>query len=497
MTTYERFIARLREIYLLSATSSVLNWDMETHMPPKGVAGRSEQLTFLSGLAHDYLTRPDLGEWLAELRATNHLDDVQITNIREMGRIYDRAVKVPKRLIEEVTRTTSLGNRAWMKARKENNFPEFAPHLEKIIALQKEVAEYVGYQKSPYDALLDEYEPGLTTQAVREMFRPLRDGIVPLLRDVTESPAKPDLSLMKRRVPIEKQKTFARFAAEKIGFDFESGRMDDSTHPFCTAFNPHDVRMTNRYKEDEPMSSFTGIMHETGHGLYNQGLNAEYAYQPAGRAVSLGVHESQSRTWENMVGRSRPFWEFFFPKLQEHYAGIYDDANLDTFHFAMNAVHPSLIRVEADELTYNLHILVRFELEDALINGSLSVNDLPGAWNDTMDATLGLRPDTDAHGVLQDIHWSWGAFGYFPTYTIGNLFAAQLFAKLRADIPTLDRQIAGGEFGELLGWLRKNIHEHGMRYEPATLIENVTGEPPSGRYFVDYMQSKFSTLYRL
>ncbi|MBM3216193.1 carboxypeptidase M32 [Candidatus Poribacteria bacterium] len=497
MTTYSAFIARVKEVAILGSMGGALRWDRETYMPRKGAAHRGEQLAALSGMIHEAMTSLQMGEWIDALRGADGLSPDEAVNVREVAREYDRQKKIPTALVQELSRVTSRAHEAWLHARKNDDFPGFAPHLERIVALKIAVAEHIGYADDPYDALLDGFEPGLTADAVREMFAPLQSQTVELLHAIVGSTVQPDESLLRRPLSPKKQREFAVQVAADFGFDFDAGRLDISAHPFCAGSHPSDVRMTTRYNEQEPMSALFGVFHETGHGLYEQGLDPDHAYTPCAEAVSLGVHESQSRMWENIIGRSRAFWIGYLPKLKSLYGGALDDVSLDAFHFAINGVKPSLIRVEADELTYNLHILLRFELEVELLNRRLAVTDLPEAWNDRMRRYLTVEPPTDADGVLQDIHWSGGALGYFPTYTLGNLFAAQFAAKMRSDLPDMDAQIAAGRFGDVLDWLRRNIHRQGMRYTSAELVERVAGEPPNGDYLAVYLRDKLAPLYRL
>ncbi|MDA1193057.1 MAG: carboxypeptidase M32 [Candidatus Poribacteria bacterium] len=496
-STYERFMEQVKKVHTLASVSRLLSWDMQTYMPPKGGTLRGEQLALIRGEMHDIIAGDAMGAFLNELSSPNGADPVRATNIREMRREHDRARKIPKAYVEELTRVTSKAKSSWSEARKNKDFGLFADDLKKIIELKRNEAGYVGFDTNPYDALLTEYEPGSSAESVGAMFAPLREGITPLLKQVLESPTQPDVSITRHPLSEERQREFGASIAKDFGFDFDSGRLDKSAHPFCSGFHPGDVRMTARYNEHEPMSSLFAILHETGHGLYNQGLDAAYFGTPCGESVSLGVHESQSRLWENNVGRSKPFWSRYLPKLKATYGGALDDVSLDEFHFAVNAVHLSPIRVEADELTYNLHILLRFELENDLINGNVSVDALPETWDAKMERYLHLTPPDVSQGCLQDIHWSFGGIGYFPTYTIGNLYAAQLDAAIRRDIPKLDAQIARGEFGELLGWLREKIHRHGMRYASEQVIEEATGERPDGTYFVNYLRDKYAPLYKL
>lgn len=494
--TYERFLIITREIGQLDAVSGLLAWDQETYMPKKGLAVRAEHLSLLASLAHERRSGDELGSLLEQLDKQSD-DPVRQTNIREMRRSYDRAVKIPADLVARIARTTTLAKDAWAKAREASQFAQFAPHLKEVLTLKREVADRIGFVSERYDALLDEFEPGMTTAMVAGVFETLRRPLAEFVRRIAESPQQPDASIVKRHYPRAAQEAFGRRLAETIGFDFDAGRIDVSTHPFCSGAGPTDVRLTTRYDENHFNSSIFGIMHEAGHGLYEQGLPLEHCYTPAGSYVSLGIHESQSRMWENMVGRSRAFWEHFYPECRAAFPEALASTPMDAFYGAINRVGPTLIRVEADEVTYNLHIVLRFEIERAMLDGRLDVEDVPEAWNEKMKNLLGITPTSEAEGCLQDIHWSLGAMGYFPTYALGNLYAAQMFAAAARAIRDLEGSIRRGDLAPLLSWLRENVHAHGMRYRAPELIERVSGLPLSIEPFMAYIQGKFSPIYGL
>ncbi len=469
-------------------------------MPPEAGEYRAEQMTLLAGMIHDRLTDPKLGDWLGELEqsplAADSASDSGAT-IRQLKRHYDKKVKLPKTLVEELTRTSVLGQQAWQEARRTNNFASFASLLDRTFELKRQQAECLGYTECPYDALLDEYEQGELTSNLRRVLGALRDELVPLVAAIGASGRQPDVSILQRQYPVDVQQRFGQEIAGAIGFSFERGRLDVTAHPFCSGMGPNDCRLTTRYDERFFNAGFFGILHEAGHGLYEQGLRTDQFGLPLGEAVSLGIHESQSRLWENLVGRSRAFWEFAYPKAQQAYPAALGKASFDDFYFAINDVRPSLIRVEADEATYNLHILIRFELEQALVNNELRVADLPAAWNDKYQAALGITPPSDAAGVLQDIHWSAGLVGYFPTYSLGNLYAAQFFVQADRDLGGLAGQFARGEFRPLLDWLRTHIHQQGQRYTAAELVERITGQPLSHAPLMRHLHAKFGPLYGL
>lgn len=496
MTTeqgYSELIQRVREASVLASCGSVLGWDESTYMPRNGSGWRGEQMALLARLGHEMITAPRVGELLAGLNGAA-LDEGRAANVREIRRAYDRAVKVPAALVEELARVTTLAQTAWRDARKGSDFALFRPPLERIVALLREKADAIGHGGNRYDALLDEFEPGATAAEVTAVFAALRADLVPLMRAIKESGRTPDRTILTREFPVDRQRFFGESAAAALGFDFDSGRLDVSVHPFCSGIGPGDCRITTRYSTNHFNESFFGVLHETGHAIYEQGLPAEHAGTPLGTATSLGIHESQSRLWENQVGRSRPFWEHFLPRAQQAFTAL-RDVTLDAWLFAINDVQPSFIRVEADETTYNLHIVLRFELEQALLSGDLAVADLPGAWNDAFEAMLGLRPDCDAKGCLQDIHWSFGGLGYFPTYTLGNLYAAQFMAAARRDLSGLDDDFRRGEFVRLKRWLNEKVHAHGGRYHADDLCRRVTGSGLDHRPLVAYLRDKAVTHY--
>jgi carboxypeptidase Taq len=497
---YADLLRRCREATLLGSCAGVLGWDERTYMPHNGSAHRAEQMALLARLTHEMATDPAIGEHLAAVESSTLTRDQEsdaAVNVREIRRGYDRAVKVPKRLVEELARVTTRAQQVWQEARKNNDFAAFRPSLETIVALKREEAQAVGFKGVPYDALLDEYEPGADTAAVTHVFAALRKDLAPLIAAIRESGRQAPRELLHREYPIERQKGFGKAAAAAIGFNFESGRLDETTHPFCSGVGPGDCRLTTRYNPRHFNEAFFGVLHEAGHGIYEQNLPAEHYGTPRGAHASLGLHESQSRLWENQVGRGRPFWDGFFPRAQKLFPEALADVKPDDFYFAVNDVRPSFIRVEADEATYNLHIILRFELEQALVAGDLKPADVPAAWNEKFTASFGLTPPTASQGCLQDIHWSFGGIGYFPTYTLGNLYAAQFMEAARRDLGDLDADFRGGEFGRLKGWLTEKIHSQGHRFRAATLCERVTGRPLSHQPLLAYLHGKYTPLYRL
>jgi carboxypeptidase Taq len=491
---------RLAEISDLSSAESLLRWDQETYMPPGSAKVRSEQLATLGRLAHELFIRDEIGQLLEDLSGPAaeldpDCDDARL--IRVTARDYAKARKLPPELVAELVRTTSAAVPVWAKARQEADFALFAPHLEKIVGLLVQKAEALGYQDRLYDALLDEYEPDMKTAQVEVIFTALKAEIVPLLQAITANLDAVDDAVLHRDFDEGKQWDMGIEVLKFIGFDFERGRQDKSTHPFTTAFSPTDVRLTTRIDRNFLGQSLSGTLHEGGHALYDQGISLALDRTPLCDGASLGVHESQSRMWENLVGRSRAFWRFFFPRLLSVFPDQLADADAETLYRAVNKVRPSYIRVEADEVTYNLHIMLRFELENDILEGRVKIAEVPAAWSAKMETYLGLMPPDDAQGALQDIHWAWGLMGYFPTYSLGNLISAQLFDQARADLPDLEAQIEAGEFAPLLNWLREHVHSHGRKFTPPELVERGTGRPLEAAPFVRYIKDKYKELYGL
>jgi carboxypeptidase Taq len=496
--SYRALIAELRELNMFGRTISILGWDQQTHLPNKGTEFRAGQMSLLSGMYHRRFTSEKIGDLLSAVETSDLVSDPMsdaAVNARQTRRFYDRARKLPEDLVRERTMLGVMAHQAWVEARKKADFPAFAPWLAKTISLVRREAECIGYKHHPYDALLDEYEPGDTTADVRAVFEELRGPLVDLIGRVVDSGRVAPAEILERSFPVDVQEKFAREAAAAIGFDFTAGRLDVSVHPFCTDLGPYDTRITTRYDEHSFNDSFFGVLHETGHALYQQGLSPEHYGTPRGDAISLGIHESQSRFWENLVGRGRPFWRYFLPRLKQVFGSVVADVSEDDWYAAINDVRPSFIRVEADEATYNLHILLRFELEQAMVAGELAAVDVPDAWNARMRKYLGLTPPDAAKGALQDVHWSHGSMGYFPTYTLGNLYAAQFFEQAARDLGDLDGMLGRGEFAPLLQWLRTNIHSQGQRYKARDLVRRVTGKGLSAQALLSHLNRKAAEVY--
>jgi len=499
-TRYRSLCEHLRQTAILESTQATLEWDERTMMPRAAGAYRAEQIGYLAGLIHQRRTAPELGELLERLRESSLAQDPHSAagcNIHWAWHDYQKQRRLPQRLVEAISKATILGQQAWSQARSNNDFPNFLPHLRTIVELKREQAEALGYEHEPYDALLDQYEPGAKTAEVAEVLSRLRTELVPFVHAITSAKRQAPFEILTRRYPIAAQRAFAIQTTKQMGFDYERGRLDETDHPFCTSLGPHDCRILTRYDEHYFSSAFFGSLHEAGHGMYDQGLPADDFGLPSGSYVSLGIHESQSRLWENSVGRSRPFWKWLYPQAQTAFPAALADVCLDDFHFAVNHVSPSLIRVEADEVTYNLHIVIRFELERELIRGNLQAADLPQAWNDAYEANLGIRPENDAEGVLQDIHWSAGLIGYFPTYTLGNLYAAQFLQTAQHELGDWNGALERGEFSPLLEWLRAQIHRHGRRYRAGELVQRISGRPLESQPLMESLHERFDPLYRL
>jgi len=489
---YRKLQKRSRRIAFVSGASELLSWDMETYMPAKGLEFRAEQLAYLSGQAHRLWTAKVVGAWIDACEQHGFdVESPEAANVREWRRGYDRATKLPTDLVEKFERTRALAREAWREARQRSEFELFRPHLEKLIDLNRRKADCLGFQESPYDALLDGFEPDMRASQLRELFDELRPAIGAVLGPAVERSAAVPKDLLHGHYPLAAQQAFNRQVAEAIGFDFEAGRIDATTHPFCSTMGPGDCRLTTRYRETDFTYSLYSILHEAGHGLYEQGLPAEHFGAPLGSAASLGIHESQSRLWENHVARHPSFWEHWHPLACQHFPELkrLTPAQLTA---AVNRVSPTFIRTEADQVTYDLHIILRFEIEVKMLEGHLAVADLPAYWNEAFEKMIGLKITKDADGCLQDIHWSLGGLGYFPTYTLGNLNAAQLMAKAFSEHPGMEAGLGRGDYGELRGWLRDKIHRHGLRYPPRELMRRATGEPTRSAHHLDYLRRKFA-----
>lgn len=499
-TVDERF-TRLREmlgeIMDLRAAAAVLSWDQETYMPPGAVEARASQISTIQSLAHQKFTSDEVGRLLEDLEPiAGEMDplSVEAALVRVVRRDFDKAQKLPASLVARLAQSVSRGKQAWKEARENDNFGRFEPHLQTLIDLNIEKAEAYGYEDRLYDALLNEYEPGMRTAQVEEIFTELRKELVPIVEAIANAPSVND-AVLHQRFDKDLQWEFGMEVIKDFGYDLKRGRQDVSPHPFTTSFSITDVRITTRFAEDFLNPGLFGTLHEAGHALYEQGVDLSLERTPLADGTSLGIHESQSRLFENLVGRSRPFWQRYYPRLQSVFPSQLEGVSLETFYKAINKVEPGLIRVEADEVTYNLHIMLRFELENAMLEGKVSTGDLPSLWVQKMGEYLGIKPKTDSEGVLQDIHWSLGAFGYFPTYALGNLMSTQIFEQAGRELDDVDEKIAEGNFAELLDWLRAKIHRHGRKMDAAQILENATGEGLSAKSWLSYVRRKFGQIY--
>jgi len=492
----DSFMRQSRELIELKSILATLTWDQETMMPTRAGPFRARQLSTLSALYHQKLTSPDMGETLERL-STEELELWPQAAVREMRREHEKAVKLPEQLVRELAETTSLAYEAWVKARQESDFSAFSPWLEKVLKLKQEEARCLQVSDSLYEALLDHYEPGMTVGKLDECFAVIRPNLTSLLQKILSSSKQPKRDLLKGKFPAALQETFGRDVLSAMGFQWDAGRLDRSPHPFCSGLSPLDVRITTRYSEEDFCSSLFGMIHEGGHAINEKGLDPENYGSLACDGISLGIHESQSRLWENQIARSRAFWDHWFPRLRQTFPGQLDHVSLEDFVHAINRVEASLIRVEADEVSYGLHVILRYQLEKQMIEGDLKIQDLEEAWNTRMKEYLEVTPSNPAEGVLQDVHWSQGAFGYFPTYLLGNLYGAQIFHQVRKEFPDLEGTIAEGNLIPLREWLGKQIHGKGKTVSAEELIEKISGKPLSSDYFLDYLKNKFTPLYGL
>ncbi|WP_018256627.1 carboxypeptidase M32 [Halomicrobium katesii] len=489
--TYEQFRAHVEQLTYVGDAAGVLQWDQEVMMPEEGTPARSKQSAALSTLSHDLLTDDDVAEWLGELEGSD-LDPEREAVVREIRRQHDRAAKVPSDLVQHISEATSNALPVWKEAKAEDDFEIYADTLEELVQLKREYAAAIDPDRDPYAVLFEEYEPYLGLDTAEAALEDLRDTLVPLIDDIEDSDVTLADPFAGGSYDEDAQEDLVRSALDYLDYDWDRGRLDTAPHPFSTG-TQFDARVTTRFDPEDPLGALSSTIHEFGHATYTLGLPDEHYGTPLGESRDLSVHESQSRLWENHVGRSRPFWEGFAPTVEDHLA---TSATPREYYEAANTVHPdNCIRVEADELTYHMHIVLRFEIERDLIHGDLDVSEVPQVWNDKMEEYLGVRPETDAEGCLQDIHWSHGSFGYFPTYSLGSVLAAQLFAAAEDDIGDLDGQLRDGEFDDLHEWLTDNVHSHGTRYETDDLIEEATGEPFTADYFLEYAESKYRDLY--
>jgi len=500
MSTYEEFIEMVKDIYRLGAIQSHLSWDQQTIMPAKGASSRAEILSWLAGEVHKRLVDPELNRIVSELESKiDTLDPDMACNVSRMRREIEQATLLPAELIEEMARLSSESRIIWAQAREESDFSIFAPMLEKIISITKQKMRYLGGEDASYDVLLDEYEIGMKMSDYDPLFAGLKKRLIPLLEKIMAARANEQQIQIPEGMefPIPSQEKFCKEVASRMGFDFEAGRLDITTHPFCSGLWDGDTRITTRYDALDPFSCLYAVMHEAGHGLYEQGLPSKHKLSPRGLAISLGVHESQSRLWENQIGRTTGFWKVMLDSFRKQFPEFPENIGPNELNRIANSVEPSFIRVEADEITYNMHVMLRYEIEKQIFEEDLPVEKIPQVWNSLFEEWFGIEVPEDRLGCLQDVHWSMAAFGYFPTYTLGNLYAAQLLEAMSVDLGDIDQIIAEGDWSSILQWLRTNIHHQGSVMTPAQLIESATGKAPSPDAFIRYIESKYGELYSL
>lgn len=494
----ESLKSHLADIINLGRAGSVLGWDQNTYMPPAGAANRGNQLAVISRIAHEWSTSAEMGALIADAEAVasqfdKDSDEARVVKVTR--REFDLETRVPTDYVEERSRVTTMAFSAWVEARKNKDFSIFLPHLQKVVDLNRRLAGYFPEVDHPYDALLEQFEPGMKTSDVKAIFEALRPQQVELLKAIAAHPELDD-SFLHQPFDEQKQWDFSKEIVTEMGYDWQRGRMDKAPHPFSTSFGLDDVRITVRTEADFFNPMLFGAMHEAGHALYEQGVSRSLLNTGLDHGASLAIHESQSRMWENLVGRSLPFWKHYYPRLQSYFPQL-DSVTVEQFYRGINKVQPTMIRVEADEATYNMHIMLRLELEIAMIEGSIDLNDLPEIWNQKMQDYLGIVPANDAEGVLQDVHWSYGSLGYFSTYALGNLVSAQLWEKINQDLPGLEGEILQGKLTTLLAWLRENIHQHGRKFEPQEFVERITGERINSAAYVRYLKKKFGEMYSI
>lgn len=493
MNLYEEYVQKMRRIADISHAVAILHWDKEVYLPKGASFFRSQQIATLSSLAHEFFTEESTGLLLNRLMQDNSLDPDQKRNVELSFRDYQKEVMLPTVFVERLAMAQSEAFSAWLQAREQNDYSVFAPSFEHLVLLKREEADLRGYPNEPYDALLDIYEPGLTGKEVDVLFDQARERIIPLIRHITAQ-HQADTTFLHGFYPKDKQWEFGLEVIKELGYNFDFGRQDISTHPFTISFSPQDVRVTTRIDERDFSNMLWSCIHECGHALYEQGLSPFQYGLPLGSPASLAIHESQSRLWENQVGRSEAFWHYQLPKLREYFPDQLDGVTLSQFLGAINHIAPNLIRTEADELHYHLHVIIRFEIERELMNTQLSVNDLPALWNRKYKEYLDVDVPDDKRGILQDVHWSHGGFGYFPTYSMGSFYAAQFFRKAETDIPTLHEQLAQGKYTGLQGWLQQNVYIHGRRFDPEDLCQHITGQAPDISAFVEYAERKYGVV---
>ncbi|ABR30395.1 peptidase M32 [Thermosipho melanesiensis] len=488
----EKLKNHLKRLSKFENALALLHWDMETYMPSNAAERRAKIIGEISTYVFEEFVSEKTKEYLESANPKTSEDEAIIRLVKKE---LEKVEKIPPKLFKELQIANALSQQAWQKAKEKAAFNIFKPHLEKVVKLQKEVIEHIGYEKNRYDTLLDNYEPGLKTETLKKIIPTLRKFLVDFV-DELENGEKPNTDILEGEYDVEKQREFSLELLKMLNYDLTSGRLDASAHPFTISISHNDVRITTRFDKYDIKNSIFSTIHECGHALYEQGIPEEYRELPIGDGASMGIHESQSRFWENIVGRSLEFWNFVYPTFVKYFPR-FKDVEVEEFWRAINIVERSLIRTEADEVTYNLHIMLRFELEEALINDKITVEELPMLWNEKMKEYLNITPKNNAEGVLQDVHWAHGSFGYFPSYMLGNLYASQILFAMKKDIQNIEEKIQSGQFDEILSWLRNKIHSKGKVLEPNELIKEISGEELNPNYFVSYIKEKYSKVYRI
>lgn len=497
---YEALVERLRAIRDIDRATAVLGWDQQVNMPRGGARARASQLATLSKIGHEMLVSDETARLIEDAETEigdAPYDSNEASMIRIAKRDFHHSSCIPSKLVGEMAEAETLAHEVWAEARAKDEFHSFIPALDRILDLKRQEAEYRGYEEHPYDAFLDNYEPGMTASRVKTLFDAHRGELVNLVAAIKERKDRANDAILRQNFDVAKQRAFGEQMVRAYGYDFERGRQDESVHPFCITFSQGDVRITTRFNSDYLNPALFGTMHESGHAMYEQGVDPALEGTPLSRGTSLGVHESQSRLWENVVGRSRNFWKWAYPQLQSVFADQLGGVDMETFYRSINRVEPSLIRVEADEATYNLHIMIRFEIETELVTGAIPLADLPEVWSEKFESYLGIQPPSNKLGVLQDVHWSSGLVGYFPTYAIGNLLAAQFYRQALLSHPSIPDEIAQGKFDTLREWMRVNIYQHGRKFTADELTQRITGEPVDCSYYIDYLKEKYTDIYGL
>ncbi|MGV7221305.1 MAG: carboxypeptidase M32 [Nitrospinales bacterium] len=496
---YQVLIEKLQEVSQLGSIMGVLHWDQEVIMPEGGADSRAKQISTLAGIHHEKSTHPVVGELLEKFSSSDisEFNDFEKTNISEAQWAYDRSVRVPEDLVKEIAELGSRGHMIWIQARKDDQFSDFAPVLEKFIKLIKKRSDYIDPEKTPYDVNIENFERGTSTDQLDPLFDNLKSELIPLIKDISNSKNKPDASFLEGNFPIKVQQELGKRISSDMGFSFDHGRMDVSVHPFCGGGDSTDVRITTRYRSDNFVESLYAVIHETGHGLYEQGRMPDAKDLPVSESLTMGIHESQSLFWERMIAQRKSFCSHYLDTFVSAFPEQLKGISTQQFYEGINLCHPSFIRVEADEVTYPLHVILRYELEKGLFDGSISVDQLPDLWNNKMEEYLGIRPPNNRMGVLQDVHWSSGSFGYFPSYTLGAMYASQFYSAMLKEIPDAESQIEKGEFANIKKWLNTNIHSKGTLFSPSELVKQVTGEPLNHKYFISYLNEKYGNIYKL